>query len=347
MNIFFRCNFGSEYGFGHLMRCIALAEGFQKYRQIKIFFITNSFHEKFTHLFKASGIDVITLSQKISGLGFNLGDYTDNSSESITLFDNYDVTEEEMAEYKKSHPNLVAVDDFADRYFNVDIIINQNIQAEKLNYQAENSPLLLVGTEYALLRKNVLNAKRKREKNRIFMSFGGGDVFPRIETFLNFFRYIDKKLVDNTIHIDFAISANRETLMSIQAIFSGFQQIHFNYITNSFDLSSIMARADFAITAAGSIFLELAYIGIPQMAFIIDKNQEVMETKMNENHFGVCPGYIGDVSHENFEKLFFTFLRDDAMKENMSRKGCEFIDGKGVDRVVERIVDYYQLPVYK
>ena len=131
--IIFRCEFGPQNGFGHLMRCVALAEGFQKYPQIKTFLITNSFRKKFTNFFKGSGIEVISLSQKTSGLGFDLGDYTDHPYESIMLFDNYDVTEEEMTEYKKKYPNLVAIDDFADRCFNIDIIINQNIQAEKLH----------------------------------------------------------------------------------------------------------------------------------------------------------------------------------------------------------------------
>ncbi len=50
-----------------------------------------------------------------------------------------------------------------------------------------------------------------------------------------------------------------------------------NYIPDSFDLSSIMARADFAVTAAGSIVFELVCLGTPQIAFIIDRNQEMME----------------------------------------------------------------------
>jgi spore coat polysaccharide biosynthesis predicted glycosyltransferase SpsG len=38
-----------------------------------------------------------------------------------------------------------------------------------------------------------------------------------------------------------------------------------------------MARADFAVTAAGSIVFELVCLGTPQIAFIIDRNQEMME----------------------------------------------------------------------
>ena len=72
------------------------------------------------------------------------------------------------------------------------------------------------------------------------MSFGGGDIFSRIETLLKMFHEINKKLV-NTVHIDFAIS--REQVLMVYPLLEALDKIKFNYISNSYDLSSSIARA--------------------------------------------------------------------------------------------------------
>ena len=72
-----------------------------------------------------------------------------------------------MINYKNNYPNLVAIDDLADRIFCVDAIINQNLGSDELAYQTIKQPKLFLGTKYALLRNQgnglrfpVLVAKR-------------------------------------------------------------------------------------------------------------------------------------------------------------------------------------------
>jgi len=344
ISICFRCDFGPQYGLGHLMRCIALAEAFGKYSRIQTYCLTNSYNEKFQGLLNQSGMQVITFSEKTIGLKFELEKYLKNSEECITIFDHYGVTFQQMNVYKKKYPHLVAIDDLADRRFHVDLIINHNIDAENLAYQTTNKTVFLLGNQYGLLRNNILKPRKDQKKDRIFMSFGGGDVFSRIKTFLGAFQQIDQQLT-HPLHIDFVIAANNKRLRDIQLIMKGLDKIKFTYISNSYDLSSTMSQACFAITAAGSMSFELAALGIPQITFILDTNQEVTGQKINKIGFGKCPGYINKVTHNEFTKLFNEFLTNESMKEKMSETGRNFIDGKGKSRVIKEIIKLYNLAI--
>jgi UDP-2,4-diacetamido-2,4,6-trideoxy-beta-L-altropyranose hydrolase len=340
--ICFRCDFGPQYGLGHLMRCISIAHGLEKYANVKTYCLTNKGEKKIECFLDNSGMEVVVFPERVLGLDFDLSNYVRSTGKCITIFDNYDVTFEQMTAYKEKFSNLVAIDDLADRQFDTDIIINQNINAEKLNYNCVNKPQLLLGRNYALLRKNILKAKRAENAQRIMISFGGGDVYSRIELSLQWFEDINERL-NHSIEIDLVLAVTPTQLRVIQKIFNQFKKLKVNYITNSYDLSKVMSQTDFAITAAGSTVFELAHMGVPQIAFMIDENQEITGSKINEHGFGTCLGYLEDVFKDDFVNVFFEFLENTSLKTEMSSKGKKFVDGKGVDRIVEQIVQYYDL----
>ena len=343
-SICFRCDFGPEYGLGHLMRCISIANEFEQYTNVKTYCLTNKFEEKFDSFVKNLRMEIIVFPKKVLGLDFDLFTYIKSTGKCITIFDNYDVTFEQMTAYKETFSNLVAIDDLADRQFDIDIIINQNINAENLNYNCVNKPQLLLGRNYALLRKSILNAERAENAQRIMMSFGGGDVYSRIEISLQWFEDINERL-NHSIEIDLVLAVTPTQLRVIQKLFNQFNKFQMNFITDSYDLSSIMAQSDFAITAAGSTVFELAHMGVPQITFMIDKNQEITGNKINEHRFGNCLGYLWEVNKEEFVDAFFEFLENATLKEDMSAKGKAFVDGVGVKRIVENMIQYYDLVV--
>ena len=338
--IVFYCEFGPKYGFGHLMRSIALAQTFFEYDKVKTCCFSTSSADGFNELFNSVNMLYVQLPKNAMGLSFKPDNHFNLSDELITIFDNYNVTREQMINYKQNYPNLVAIDDLADRIFNVDIIINQNLGSNQLEYKTLNQPKLFLGTQYALLRKNILTSKRKKEKYRIFMSFGGGEVYDRIKGLLEILSTFNKDLKNN-ITIDFVFSGNRNNKEQIGKFFHKSERLQFNFIENQMDLSTYMERADFAITAAGSTVFELAFLGVPQIVFVIDKNQENTGNMINEVGIGQCLGDIKNLKNVNFNKILFSFLYDDIMKHNMSKQAQTLIDGKGAKRVVDGILNYY------
>ena len=103
-----------------------------------------------------------------------------------------------------------------------------------------------------------------------------------------------------------------------------------------------MARANFAVTAAGSTVYELACLGVPQIVFIIDKNQKITGQKINETGLGICLGDIGTINFSDFQKSFVSFLENEDMKTDMSSRSQFLIDGKGTQRVANCILKHYE-----
>lgn len=348
--IYFRCDSGPEYGLGHLMRCVALAQGFQRADIKAIFFLVRKCgnEDLYREVLTKNGLRYIMLPDNAKGLQFELEHYTNKDNFNIVIFDNYDVTTEQMFSFKNKYKNLIAIDDLADRDFYVDLIINQNIDSQCLSYKTSCPAKLLLGTSYVLLRHNVLLTKNQIAARQngthphIYMSFGGGDVYLRIKKFLKILYRMDQKL-ESEVTIDFTFMYDQDRMNEVAKELSELKKISINMIIGNYNPESIIKNADFAITAAGASVFEMAFLGIPQIVFIIDRNQEVTGNKVNEKGFGACLGYIGDVSETEFINLFSEFIRNKALREDMSRKGQEFIDGKGTERVISQILDYYNL----
>ena len=172
------------------------------------------------------------------------------------------------------------------------------------------------------------------------MSFGGGEVYDRIKGLLEILLVLDKDL-DVNITVDFVIGGKKDNKEQIRSFLSTCERLKFYFIENKMDLSPYMARADFAVTAAGSTVFELAYLGVPQIAFIIDNNQETTGQKINEMGLGICLGNIYDIDKDIFSNTFNSFLYDGNMKQSMSSQAQTLIDGKGAQRTADKIMNYY------
>ena len=352
--IFFRCDAGPKYGLGHLMRCIAIAQGFQRagYKE-NIFFLRKAGNDDlYEELLGRNGFRYVFLPNLAKGLQFDFEEYFHQGKMNLMIFDNYDVTAEQMISYKQKNKRLVAIDDLADREFFVDLIINQNIGSESLVYKTKGPVRLLLGSPYVLLRNNFLQIKNVRNQNEngakpldekhVFMSFGGGDTFSRIKRVLRMFHKLDQKL-ETKIVVDFALPNNQILLSQVRREFSGLRKIFVHMIIGKYDLAYPMNNADFALTAAGTSVFELAFLGTPQMVFIIDKNQEITGNKVNKTGIGICLGDIEGISETEFVKTFLEFLENESMKRNMSSLGKEYIDGRGAERVVDEVISFYDL----
>ena len=81
---------------------------------------------------------------------------------------------------------FIAIDDdaFVERYY-ADVILNQNLFAERLKYRCAGEPRLLLGLRYALIRREVRRQRAVRRRTascarRVLVTFGGTD--PRRQT---------------------------------------------------------------------------------------------------------------------------------------------------------------------
>ncbi|AFM05854.1 pseudaminic acid biosynthesis-associated protein PseG [Bernardetia litoralis DSM 6794] len=256
--IYFRADANSQIGWGHIVRCMALADMlisdadsiFECIFLVQNPSITlqNQIKEKF---------ELIILKETTNFLEeahFITQKYLQDDS--IIVLDHYQIQTEYQRIIKENcNSKIVCIDDMNSWHFLVDIIINHG--GNKLEkYSCEKYTKLLVGMEYALLRQPFLKAAlKKREIKKIetvFICFGGADIYNLtnkvVELVLNF-DFIKK--INVVVTSDFPFLKELHKLISEHSIITIHQNLDAQKMTN------IMQKSDLAFAPASSLSLEL------------------------------------------------------------------------------------------
>jgi len=290
----FRVNASPNIGFGHLIRCSALAEAIQE-NGGEVIFATNYPNEinKTMRHFKYKVLDLSSFppfSQQ--ELIFLLESLRNFSSPKVFIVDSYDVTPEYLKEIKKNFSNmlLVAIDDLGEKIYPVDILINGNLYAEKLDYseQRKLGTKLLLGPKYLPLRKEFRNCyphKIRDDVEDILVIFGGSDVTGLTEKVL--YILVSMNLDKVKIHVVLGYGFER----AIEREFKDNSNIYFYRNLNANEIKGLMEKADIAISAAGSTLYELATCGVPTIAIVTAENQNLLKEELERR--GIVIGMKG------------------------------------------------------
>ena len=192
--VLFILEYGTKYGYGHLMRNIALVEQFNKIG-IKSYLYSKSKNKNIDTLLKKNKIE------KISKKYLMKKDFSSNNL--ITIIDNYEINSSKISYYKKKLQKLIIIDDYSTKKFKADILINYNLGASKKNYQKSVIKKFLIGAKYCLIRSDFISKNRKSVKKNILITFGAGTFFKQtkkllLET-LNFCKKYNKEIVFNIV----------------------------------------------------------------------------------------------------------------------------------------------------
>jgi RimJ/RimL family protein N-acetyltransferase len=96
-------------------------------------------------------------------------------------------------------------------------------------------------------------------------------------------------------------------------------------------LATMMAAADLAIGAAGSMTWERCCVGLPAAAAAVAGNQEpVLEHAVRAR---LLQPIAGPVSRASVADALRALLRDEALRTELSRNGLATVDGRGAARV--------------
>jgi spore coat polysaccharide biosynthesis predicted glycosyltransferase SpsG len=110
----------------------------------------------------------------------------------------------------------------------------------------------------------------------------------------------------------------------------------FELIVNSANMPELMAWADMAVAAGGSTSLELAFLGLPALYFVLAENQRDIALSIEKNGIGFCI----HGRNKNFQ-LFRNTLRQVAaersLRSNVSTTAAGMVDGLGVTRLIKAL----------
>lgn len=331
MKIAIRADGGSQIGMGHIMRTLVLAKELAKTNDVfYICKINNKEIEKY-----ASGIKKVK-DNYFNVITINEENFIEDLCEikaDCLITDSYDVDEQYFNIIKKKFKITIYIDDMNLYYFNVDILINQNINAEKLQYKVNKDTKLLLGLDYLMLRdefRNISKSINKPKIKDIMITIGGSDNNSITNKLCEYIKDLDFEF-----HIIIGPSFKDDSIKKLVNLSMEKKSIKLYFDANMF---MVMKKCDIAISACGSTLYELMACGIPTLGIIVADNQQLIAVNLHENKVIYNLGWYENL---NKEKIYDKINDLNFNKRNlMSNYGRKFIDGKGVYRIAKVINEY-------
>jgi len=336
-----RADASTQIGAGHLMRCLALAQAW-KDAGGRVTFITACQGEGLLQRLREEEFGLYTLACPYPDS--RDWEYTQNvlsaSPDAWVVLDGYHFDEVYQQQVKNSGHKLLVIDDMAHlKHYHADIVLNQNLPAEQLQYSGEPYTHLLLGTRYVLLRREFLAWRDWQREvpqiaRKVLVTLGGGD--PENHT-LKVIQAL-KKVEIPGLEVTAVIGASNP---HVRALESAAKQspIPIRLIQNARNMPELMAWADVAVASAGTTLWELLFLGMPSLILILADNQSPVAEQIESQEMGRNLGWAKNVSVELLAEAIILLLNDFNWRAKMSENASQVVDGYGVQKVVSFMQD--------
>lgn len=314
MIAFFRCDATSNVGFGHMSRCIALAEA------LRSLGIDSNFMGLFDQDAKdhidRSRFNRIDLSHPVNSEMSEhkiLADAMGTAPGSFVVLDSYRTDESYLAGLKAiGHPTVIFDDFNALVDYPCDVLLNFTWGAKSLVYP--QGPALLLGPEYFLarrpfveLRSQSLERRRSGRIGKLLVAIGGADpkgIAPRIA------RILAGKATDLGLRV---VAQDSEELAHALAHFAPGSLA----LSKLPDLSEQLLWADACITGGGLIKYEAAFMGVPAAAVSQNEGQAGETEALSRAGLVFDLGLVDADSDYELAQGLERFLADDGLRDGL------------------------------
>ena len=332
--ILIRADANEIIGTGHIMRCLSIARAFAEKGNDVVFITADN---KGDALIQQNGFNSICLDSMWNDMEPEINkliSVINAHHPSLLLIDSYYVTESYFRELGKT-TRIAYVDDLNAARWDVDYLINYNIFSSVYDYSWYDGTKtkLLLYPQYAPLRdefKNLPMHEIKGTVTDILVSAGGADPERISERLI---KKVCPKWPEVRFH--FIVGALNPRLDNIKKLEAENVVLHIN----EKHMSELMKQCDIAISASGTTLYELCATGIPTITFSLADNQipatEQFEKQGIMLSAGDCRGNTRFIS--KVEKCLKTLADNVELRLALSRKMQELVDGKGAERLVEKL----------
>ncbi|HSY60889.1 MAG TPA: UDP-2,4-diacetamido-2,4,6-trideoxy-beta-L-altropyranose hydrolase [Cytophaga sp.] len=325
--IVFRADGNSEIGLGHVMRCIALCEMLKELFQLK-FAIQNP-SAAIQNILNTSVSDVIALPET-----FNYTQDANNflsviSKEDLIVLDGYYFDAHYQKKIKVHCSKLIYIDDLVSGHQYADVIINHNGLVQAADYDAEAGTTFLLGTQYALVRKEFFDAKtdlingiKNNSSISVLINLGGADPENVSLSILN--TLLSKKDLYSITLIIGAANKNTETFKAFNAA----ANVHIKKGLSADEMIDEINRCTVAIVSCSTIAYEVSILNKPFVGVLTASNQQSNAAFFEKNKLALA---IFDTKFTATALL--KCIEIDAVKWNETLQNQRlFFDGKTIER---------------
>ena len=335
MTVVFRCNAGPEIGFGHLVRCRALAHTlYEKGEHCVMVGPDQSYTKPEDHELFEDWISVPDWPSSTDDAQGLIGIAKARQAKWLVL-DDYRVDETYQLAVRAAGLRWLQFDGSASKPLWADIILNASPSAraeEDYSAMVRNpNAQLLLGPAYAILRpefQDVIPREPGRPVKRILVTFGGGDDRGGNQFVLSTLLPITSP----DQHVVVISGASNPNNTSIKQWIESYGKDRVSLFVDPDHVASLFASCDLAIMAGGTSVYEALRCGVYPIIFSIVDNQKRHSKAWAEKG---CVKYLGD--YKDLDK--FTLVQaTQNLLSNTVQFSCEkLIDGNGATRVAGQI----------
>ncbi|MGH7931134.1 MAG: UDP-2,4-diacetamido-2,4,6-trideoxy-beta-L-altropyranose hydrolase [Candidatus Binatia bacterium] len=325
-----RADADAEKGIGHVMRCLALVEAWCM-RGGLVYFLSRC-NETLRERIQAAGASLLPLPED-ADLEATFSSLTDVKA-SFVVLDGYDFAVDYQSALRAAGCRLMVIDDTVrlSRY-DADILLNQNLGAARLDYNCNADAALLLGPEYALLRREFIVWRSRlhtvpETARKILVTLGGSDHDNVTLKVINALRQLEIARLQIRV-VAGPANPHIQELRNAAAVFPGRLEL----LTCISEMAPLMAWADLAMTAAGSTCWELACVGLPAVTLIVAENQRAIAEELDAAGVVFNLGWHKEVSADRIASTVDGLLYSSFRRLRMSQRGRVLVDGRGAERV--------------
>lgn len=354
-------------GSGHIMRCLTLADGLRA-QGADVRFVTRAHPGNLDALIEARGYRVHSLgpaTQPASGpaaaggepphaawLGCDWATDSNDTARALKSFggvdwlvvDHYALDARWQTPLRECASRVFVIDDLADRDHDADLLLDQNLVADAQQRYAARTPHRcerLLGSSYALLRpefaalretaqRRRLGAAARGDRARLLVFFGGVDATDETGKFLDAWTDDDAQ----RFAADVVIGPNHpRRAVHEQRVLPGVS-VH-GYVAA---MAELMAAADHAFGASGTSNWERFCLGLDASIVSVADNQRAIARYLGVQGWVDCLGDADDTTPHTYRRALRVLDPASPAAGARRRRIMEAVDGRGVERVVQRLL---------
>ncbi len=332
-----RVDANTRIGIGHLVRCQALGQAW-KDAGGQVTFITACQDEGLLQQLREEQFDVHLLTKPYP----DAGDWDDTRGvlaahpDAWVVLDGYHFDEVYQQQVRETKHRLLVIDDVAHlKHYYADILLNQNLGAEQLSYSREPDTRRLLGTRYALLRREFLAWKDWQREipavaRRVLVTLGGGDAGNNTLKVIQALQKTDIPGLEATV----VVGASNPHTDKLEAA-AGQSRIPIRLLHNVRDMAELMAWADVAIAGAGSTTWELMLMGVPSFLTASAYNQEMIARSVDTAGAAIWINHKSANFIEALARELYDLIMDSQRRSKLSSLQRSLVDGLGKIRVIQ------------
>jgi len=103
-------------------------------------------------------------------------------------------------------------------------------------------------------------------------------------------------------------------------------------------MDRLMAKADLAVSTAGSTVWELAYLGVPAVLGVVAENQRLGAAALAESGAAVVFDGTATSAVDELRQVLGLVLRDQPRRSAIIEAAQRVVDGMGAARVVRTVI---------